>query len=123
MDPQAIKSGFDAAKAVIDTLKTLREIFRINPKAHEEVGQQIELAEKELGLAEAQIAQALGYKLCLAHFPPEPMLKNRIEPEFGKTIFRCPVCEREEPPPEFFAIRRRRPLEAAVLGRKMGKRT
>lgn len=69
MDPQAVKSGFDAAKAALDTLKSLREMFRGDPARHKEVGQQLDAAERELRLAEAQIAQALGYALCRAHTP------------------------------------------------------
>lgn len=107
IDPTAVKTGFEAAKTAIETLKGLREFFRSDPAKHQQAIEQIEIAEREIKLAEAQIAHALGYPLCRAHFPPLPMLNNRVEPQYVETIYRCPDCGREDPPSEHFDRKRK----------------
>ena len=106
-DPLAVKSGFDAVKSAIETLKSLRELYRSKPEVRAEIEEKIKLAEREVALGEAQIAQALGYKLCKAHFPPIPMLKDRVHPTYVKEIAKCPQCGAEDPAPEYFAQQER----------------
>lgn len=103
IDAQAVKSGFDLLKGAIDTVKSLRDMLPAKGLPSEDLTKKIELAERQLALGEAQIAQALGYKLCRAHFPPVPMLKDRVNPTYVEDIHKCPVCGFEEPSPEYFA--------------------
>ena len=102
VDPQAIKIGFDLVKGAIDTVKSLREVFKSEPAKHTEIGAKLELAQKQVQLAEAQLAQTLGYRLCRAHFPPLPMLKNRVDGDDVEEIYKCPKCGLEDPSPEHF---------------------
>jgi hypothetical protein len=101
-DPAAVKSGFDAAKSAIDAIKSLRDLYRAKPDAQKDIDEKIKLAERELALGEAQLAQALGYQLCKRHFPPVPMLKDRVHPQYVEDVHKCPECGSEEPSPEYF---------------------
>ena len=102
-DPLAIKSGFEMVKGAIDTLKSVRDVLPPKAEARNVIDEKLKLAEREVALGEAQIAQALDYKLCRAHFPPVPMLKNRVHPTYVEEISKCPQCAAEEPSPEHFA--------------------
>ncbi len=103
IDPQAVKSGFDAIRSVFDALKAARDSFKSNPTTNAKFDNQIALAERELKLAEAQLALALGYPLCRAHFPPTPMLKYGVDSRTTDELFRCPECGLEQPSPEKLA--------------------
>ncbi|MEQ1711506.1 MAG: hypothetical protein ABL908_08890, partial [Hyphomicrobium sp.] len=89
-----MKTGFDLVKGAIDTLKGLRDLIpsksghpslaiqvwpsksghpslaiQVWPSKSgqsDDVTKQIELAERQVALGEAQLAQALGYQLCRA---------------------------------------------------------
>ncbi len=106
IDPHAVKTGFDALKSAIETFKKLAELFRGDPKKLAEATDAMAAAEREVAFAEAQLSQALGYKLCRAHFPPKPMLLDRVEPKYIEEIHKCGVCGREDPPAEHFAFKR-----------------
>ena len=101
IDPQTVKYGFDAIRSAIESLKAVKDTFGGTKQA--ELGEQINAAERQVKLAEAQLAQALGFPLCRAHFPPVPMLMNRVEPNRGTAIHRCPECAREDTSLEHFA--------------------
>lgn len=105
IDPQTVKYGFDALRAAVETVKLLREATRGGSKAPNapNLDDQIKAAERQVQLAEAQLAQSLNYKLCKAHFPPIPMLKDRTDAKRVLEIHKCPVCGDEDPSPEFFA--------------------
>lgn len=119
IDPSSVKSAFEAARAAIDAIKSLRDMFRGDSARHKDASAQIELAERQLQLAEAQIAQALHYPLCRAHFPPVPMLKDRVEAHYVETIYRCPQCSKEEPSPEHFLKKRRQDEYIKLHNEKM----
>lgn len=129
-DPHSIKSAFDFLKGAIETFKSAREVLRTKGESSEDLDRQIAMAERQIALGEAQLAQALGYRLCRAHFPPVPMLKDRVHPKYVEEIHKCPVCGLEEPSPEHFEnedlkanmIRQHRAKTSerlAELGRKM----
>lgn len=120
-DPQAIKSGFDLVKGAIETVKSLREMFSSKPDERKLIDEKIKLAEREVALGEAQIAQALGYKLCKVHFPPIPMLKDRVHPKYVKEVFKCPQCGAEDPPPERFASMERTDRSVEEHNARMAK--
>jgi hypothetical protein len=58
-------------------------------------------AEKAVGLAEAQIAQALGYTLCQCTFPPQIMLSTGYTVRNYHQIegFECFNCGKSSVPP------------------------
>jgi hypothetical protein len=81
-----------AAKTALDIFKGIRSELPQGPKA-DDAQRQIERAEQALKLSEAELAKALGYKLCECTFPPQIMLWNEQEdahicprPECGHQI-------------------------------------
>lgn len=69
----AAKGGFDVLRTAIGLVKDVQSVLPDGEKK-EVVGRTLDEAEKQLRLAEAQIADALGYTLCRCAFPPTPML-------------------------------------------------
>ncbi len=88
IDLESIKQGFSTLGMALTTLKQVKELFPENPKA-KDVDQALEQAERQLKLAESQVAQGLGYELCRNHFPPEAMLSP------DNHQWRCPKCQNE----------------------------
>lgn len=88
---QTIAEYMAAAKGALDIIKGVRDVL---PKGEaEKVDVEIGKAEKQLALSEAEVAKALGYKLCKCEFPPNIMLKD---PRSGKMV--CPKCHDQWPP-------------------------
>lgn len=81
MDAAAIATGMTLAKTGFDTLRTawglVKDLQQALPSGEkkEVAGRTLEEADKQLRLAEAEIAKALGYSLCRCQFPPTPMLQ------------------------------------------------
>jgi hypothetical protein len=68
------KTGFDMLRAAIGLVRDVQGVLPEGEKK-DVVGRTLAEADKQVALAEAQIAQALGYPLCRCQFPPIPMLK------------------------------------------------
>jgi hypothetical protein len=83
-----------AAKSALDIFKGIRAELPQGPKT-EEAQHEIEKAEQALKTSEAELAKALGYKLCRCKFPPTPMLWQK---EIRANV--CPVCGDTFPPPQ-----------------------
>lgn len=81
-----------AAKTTLDLFKGLKDLI---PKgaAADKAQKQIEEAEKALQTSEAELAKALGFRLCRCTFPPQIMLWNKAE----RANF-CPACGDRYPP-------------------------
>ena len=66
-----------------------------------EADRNLERADRDLRLAEARVAQALGHKLCQCTFPPQIMVLAGTDEEAAyldrADFFACPACGREEP--------------------------
>ena len=81
MDTANIATGMALAKTGFDTLRTawglVKDVQQALPSGEkkEVAGRTLEEADKQLRLAEAEIAKALGYSLCRCEFPPTPMLQ------------------------------------------------
>lgn len=120
IDPTSVKAGFDLLKGAIDTLKSTYELFGSKSESKDEFERKVQLAEREIALGEAQLAQALGYKLCRAHFPPVAMLKHSVHPKYVEEISQCPICNGQEPSPENFAQKQRFEDEVATHNRNLG---
>ena len=86
MDFEALKQGLSAIALAISTLKQAKDLLP-SGEEKEEVAENVEKAERQMKIAEANIAQSMGYKLCMKHFPPEIMLS-----EDGKS-WHCPNCK------------------------------
>jgi len=81
-----------AAKTLLDIFKGIKSEMPAGQKADQaQVG--IEKAEAALATTEAEIAKALGFKLCKCTFPPQIMLWKQDQ----KTNV-CPACGNQDPP-------------------------
>ena len=99
-------------KAAIDLYRTAKAAFfdALNHlpegKDKEAAAQSLEEAEKATQLAEASIAQALGYELCRCEFPPTPMLKIGYMSPRGdrplKDVYEFPKCQQNNAGPYVF---------------------
>ena len=88
MDAETIRQISIAFGAVTSAIKQVIDLLP-NGKKKDEIEQALKNAERQLKIAEAQSAQAMHYKLCQNHFPPEIMLTAD-----GKN-WKCPACGNE----------------------------
>jgi hypothetical protein len=99
------KSGMEGMRGALTLWRDFKGTLPEGKR--EEVEKAIELSEKQLQLAEAQIAKALGYQLCTCTFPPTPMLKVGYcatltpIPERGlayqnRDVHECPKCHQTD---------------------------
>lgn len=84
----AIVHVFKGITAIIALLKQAKDLL---PDGEEKktVEQSLEEVERKSKLAEAQIAKALGHRLCQCTFPPQIMLKTGYSRAHGDH-FQCP---------------------------------
>ena len=75
MDIELFKQGLVAIGMALNTLKQAKDLLPENPKK-QEVITAIDDAERQLKIAESQTAQAMGYTICKAHFPPGIMVSS-----------------------------------------------
>jgi hypothetical protein len=94
----AVKTTFDTLRSVIGLLKDSKDLLPKDEKTAA-ITVALETAESSSKIAEAEIAKALGYELCLAHFPPVVMLAIGFHTanadafsRIGKPVFECPEC-------------------------------
>ena len=98
----AAKTGFDMLRSVIGLVRDVGTALPADKK--EAITRSLEEADKQLRLAEATIADTLGYTLCRCAFPPSPMLLVGYRTEYtpkGRQlitveIHECPVCKRND---------------------------
>ncbi|MGE0256023.1 MAG: hypothetical protein AB7N54_17985 [Alphaproteobacteria bacterium] len=91
-DLSYLTTGFQAAKSALDLLRSFRDLLPAGPQ-RERAEQKITDAETALAAGEAQMAQALGFKLCRCTFPPQIMLWR----ESAKADV-CPACGHAQGP-------------------------
>jgi hypothetical protein len=110
----ALKAGFETGRAALGLVKDVQGVLPAGEKK-EAVSRTLEEAERQLRLAEAQIAQALGFPLCTCTFPPPVMLKvgwrkvqdlgdqnirvqqakaGKVSP--GISVHECPRCRQND---------------------------
>ena len=75
LDLESLSKGVNLVSSTITTLKKLKDILPLGSKRHD-LEQKLEEAEKNLMLAEANIAKGFNYQLCQRHFPPGIMLET-----------------------------------------------
>jgi hypothetical protein len=91
------KSGMDACRTAIGVIRDFRNVLPDGSKG-EEFTLALAKAERQIQIAEAQIAKGSGYTLCECEFPPTPMLtvgwiNQRGSPRnAGRPVRRCPKC-------------------------------
>ena len=81
----AVEAIKNALGLFLTAIQLAREAKKGLPEGPEKksVEQSLEAAERSSKLAQAQIAQALGYELCKCTFPPQIMLKTAYSRDQG----------------------------------------
>jgi hypothetical protein len=91
MDFETVKQGISMAVAALGFIKQAKELLPESSKKNEVDGA-LQEAERQLKLAESQIAQGLQYQFCRNHFPPAIMLSP------DDRNWKCPECGNEKHP-------------------------
>jgi hypothetical protein len=86
MNIEAVQAAFAALRNCLVALKTAKELLP-KGKNKQKVTEDIEKAEKNIAIAEAQIAKEFGYRLCQCTFPPQIMLFTG-----ASNRYKCPTC-------------------------------
>lgn len=94
---EALRTAFQLFKDAVGWAKSAKDKLPDDDQKTS-VEEDLEQAEKIGQLAEAQIAKALGYRLCQCTFPPQIMLRIGYD-EHQQEQFRCPKCNIIVPPP------------------------
>jgi len=89
-DLETLKQGITSLGGVIGLIKQVKDMLPQGQR--EEIDVALQKAERQLKLAESQIAQGLGYRLCKNHFPPAVMLSP------DERHWTCPECGSEKQP-------------------------
>ena len=110
---ESVKMGLSLFGHAIGLVKQTKDLLP-ESQDKEAIGKSLEEADKAVKMAEAQIAQALGYHLCKCTFPPQIMLsKGYKEVNYSQQEeFVCPLCNKssipppppDQPPPTFVVV-------------------
>lgn len=87
VDLSGLESGIRSFKGALDIARTLRDLLPAGEQ-REDAERKIDEATAALAASEAQMAKALGYKLCQCTFPPQIMLWKQ-----AAGVFQCPNDE------------------------------
>ena len=106
MDPETltgIKALLDTWRAALGFLKDARDLLPESAEK-EAAGRALVEAENAASIAQAEIAQALGYELCRCEFPPTPMLQVGYRSLHDGTmnsapVYECPKCQQNNAGP------------------------
>lgn len=103
--PEALE-GFTALKAGIDLLRSAAGLVTdaqkmLPPEKAEAVGAAIEASKRQIAIAEAQIAQSMGFTLHHCQFPPPIMFEVGYK-RSGERVYECPVCHGDTSTPITF---------------------
>lgn len=96
----ALKEGFEFLRSAIGVLKDAKELLPGDKKAA--VESSVSNAERSFQIAEAQMAQALGFHLCKCDWPPKIMTSKGYHPQRDEEVFECPACKMQKPSQQHF---------------------
>ena len=98
---ESVKLGLSLFSEAIGLAKKTHDLLPESDDK-EAIGKSLEQADKASKLAEAQIAQALGYELCKCTFPPQIMVSNgyKLDSHMHKEEYICPACKKSSIPPK-----------------------
>lgn len=97
VDLNLIATGIQSLKSLVELFKTGREL--VTESQRETFDKTVAQTEKQLKLAEAEVATGLGYLLCKMHWPPEIMLETGQTNNYNVPISKCPRCGDTQPKP------------------------
>ncbi len=92
-----LKSGLDLFRSAVGLVSDVTKALPEGTKKEAATKSLLEAA-KAVQIAEASVAQALGYELCKCAFPPTPMLRigyRILRGAARKTefVYECPKCK------------------------------
>jgi hypothetical protein len=92
-----VKAAFDAFRSAIGGLRDIRSLGGGTEQQQKAIDAALDHAEQTAGVAEAEVAKALGYELCKCEFPPTIMLtvgfySGRDPTRKAGPVFECPKC-------------------------------
>jgi hypothetical protein len=97
-----VKTGIETFRSALGLAKDVQGVLPPGEKK-EAVAAVLAEAEKLTKVAEAEIAKALGYKLCDCAFPPTPMLKvGRVMKGRIRDVRECSLCKQNDAFPHSF---------------------
>ncbi|MEX2693685.1 hypothetical protein [Rhizobium mongolense] len=116
--PENIAAGASAASASFKAIRQLLGVFRdakdmLPADKQAAASLAIENSEKQLAIAEAELARSLGYKLCHCQFPPTIMLAvGYADPrtDVKGQVYECSKCGYDTAAP--WAFTRTKPVSA-----------
>jgi len=88
LDIESIKQAISAFGTALTILKQAKDLLPQNPK-RQELDIAIESTEKQLIIAEIELAKALGHEICKNHWPSGIMLSK------DNKMWKCPICGNE----------------------------
>lgn len=91
----AVKAVFDSLRGAVGLIKDVKDALPADKQQAATLV--LETSERQIAIAEAEIAQALGYQLCQCTFPPQIMLAvgtRVMEYHAAKNqkVFECARC-------------------------------
>jgi hypothetical protein len=96
----AVKAAFDSLRSAISLVKDVRSLDGGSEQQQKAIDSALATAATNTAIAEAQLAQALGYELCKCEFPPTPMKTvgyfglsaGSAGRRAGDPVYECPKC-------------------------------
>ena len=98
MDIEALRTALELLAGALSALRQAKDLLPEGSQKND-AAEALEQAERQLRLAEAKAAQALGYELCRCTFPPQIMLFTGEDDHY-----RCPKCDYEKHTGPWFAV-------------------
>ena len=99
---EGLKAGLSLFGQAVGLVKRTKDLLP-NAQDREAIEKSLKEAEMAVRMAEAKIAQALGYELCKCTFPPQIMLSQGYkEVDYcQQEDYVCPLCQKSSiaPPP------------------------
>jgi hypothetical protein len=95
----ALKTTFDMFRSAIGMVRDVASLGGGTKEQQQKIERALVTAESSAAIAEAQLAQALGYELCRAHYPPGIMtvvgyfnVDHEKRRRTGDPVYECPKC-------------------------------
>jgi hypothetical protein len=103
---ESVKSAVDPGRSIFGLFKDAKSVVGESERRAIETSLQhaqeaLDQADRQIKIAEAQAAKALGYKICQCTIPPQIMLSIGYH-ERGEERFECPRCKKKEPSDAYF---------------------
>jgi hypothetical protein len=94
----ALKTTFDMFRSAIRMVRDVASLGGGTKEQQQKIERALVTAESSAAIAQAQLAQALGYELCRAHYPPIIMTvvgffnRPHGRRQGGDQVYECPQC-------------------------------